>query len=72
MPDCFNPQICSGNPVGPQINRGSPQISTQAQTAHACEMFIAFNPGDSASLSVNHGTWISAAISSSATEVAAS
>jgi T5SS/PEP-CTERM-associated repeat protein len=56
VPDCFNAQICSGHPVGPQINRGSPQISTQAQTAKACEMFIGYASGDSGSLSVNHGT----------------
>jgi T5SS/PEP-CTERM-associated repeat protein len=39
--------------VGAQINMGTAQISTQAQTAHACEMFLAYdNSTESGALSV--------------------
>ena len=53
VPDCG---ISCGHPWGVDINRGTAQISTQAQTASACEMFIGHNSGDSGSLSVDNGT----------------
>lgn len=53
VPDCG---ISCGHPWGVDINCGTAQISTQAQTASACEMFIGHNSGDSGSLSVDNGT----------------
>jgi fibronectin-binding autotransporter adhesin len=46
VPICLSPTTIQG---------GTAQISTQAQTGHACETFLGYDSGTSGNLSVDHG-----------------